>query len=177
MKTLIIIYLLIFLISCEEKSNKDYKTPISEVNINSNQEESELFINQYKNFCGKEVEDERIIDFLVKNFSNNSSKNNEFYLYFFCYLLNVNNEDASEGIGSYMFEFYKNNPEKLKSFTDKVNEFNEGTKNKIIDRFIVLLSLDMYAEDYTEDDFKKNFEGLLIYKTSISTFKKCQDNW
>jgi len=158
-RKLILFALILFIVSCNGKNeSKVASTDFIQTKIDSNQ----IIINQRLQSAIWEV---------CEKMEKREKLTNSDYDCICDYLLNSTDESISEGVGSDLFHYLKGNSLNNSAFLSYLN--NKETKEKVLKRLIILMSIDI-AEEYPS--YKAFIKDFTMFGNSVSlknVFDEC----
>lgn len=153
-----IILSIIFVVGCSKASN--------------NKDNIIVAMNYDKECCSDSVRVQKMID---SNIYYEQSSNIVDYAMLFNYLLNHQNEEYDEAIGTRLFQMLSTFPSKFKQIERYMKDLSSSDQDLILERITILVGTELFLQNEDENEtinlFYSKFPFLCKYKVCTTTFQ------
>jgi hypothetical protein len=171
--------LTIFL-GCREVNLKEERSvPVSSSVVASAVDKSKidtLFSNLYKEILDTSISDEKNFDILQKTFFSVPHPAQSAYCFYFRFIQFNRDASLSEEASINSFIMWKENKEKCVKLLACVNSLPMDTRKSIQKSLVQVMCLDLNANNYNLQLFRKDFPSLTD-SVSLASAKECFENW
>lgn len=131
---------------------------------------------QYKQIMDTTIRDERLFDIVQNSFFSVTDPDNTACFFYFKFIQSNKDAALSEAISIESYEMWKNHRAKAKNLLDLANNLPAANRNMILSSIVQAMCLDLNANNYNLQLFKKDFP-LLSDTVAVEGAKKCFDDW
>lgn len=131
---------------------------------------------QYKQIMDTTISDERLFDIVQNSFFSVTVPENKACFFYFKFIQSNRDAALSEAISIKSFETWKNNTEKSAKLLTLANALPAANRKMILRSIVQTMCLDLNANNYNLQLFKKDFPALSD-TIAVESAKKCFNDW